>query len=341
MYLPLMVLLMLAFAVAVVYFAKAAVLQFEQQTDGDVFRVKEVYLKIIHQKDALAAERIRLQDAAERIFNLYDLMRALTQSVDVPEALGVFKEHLNRQITLEDCQLVEHCPKDLADFPSFKGYSFFPLKAKKKVLGELAYKGLRPEDEEAFFILAQQFALALRRIRLCLELEDMSITDSLTGAHTRRYFSGRFEDEFGRAKLKGLALSLLMIDVDYFKKVNDQHGHLVGDQVLREVSRLIVQHTREIDITGRYGGEEFCVILPDTDKTGALVAAERIRAAVQGGRIKAYDAELSVTVSIGVATFAQDAGQTDELMDKADWALYRAKKMGRNRVVGFSVYLST
>ncbi|MBF0386993.1 MAG: GGDEF domain-containing protein [Candidatus Omnitrophica bacterium] len=328
--------LMAAFVVAVIYFTKAAVLQLEQQVDADVFKVKESYLGIIRQKDEQAAEKERLQEATRRIYNLYDLMRELTKAADVAEAFGIFKEHLHRELVVEDCQLVEHSPKDLAKFPSFKDYRFFPLKAKKMVLGELAYKGGQV-DEEAFTILAQQFALALRRIRLCKELEDMAITDGLTHLHTRRYLMERFQEEFQRARLKGLALSMLMIDVDFFKRINDQNGHLAGDLVLREVGRFITQHTREIDITGRYGGEEFCVILPDTDKTGALVAAERIRAAVQAGRVLANDAELCVTVSIGVATFAEDAQQMEELLDKADWALYRAKKNGRNRVMGFKV----
>lgn len=340
-----MFLLMLAFMAAVIYFAKAAVLQLEQQVDEDVFRVKESYLRIIRQKEEQVAEKKRLQEALNRIFNLYDLMRELTRVAEVPEAFLIFKEHVQRQLNLEDCQLVEHVPKDLADFPSFKGYCFFPLKAKKMVLGELAYKwraegpeGMIRPDEDAFAILAQQFALALRRIRLYKELEDMAITDGLTHLYTRRYLAERFQEEFGRAKLKALSLSLLMIDVDFFKKVNDQHGHLAGDQVLREIGRVIRQHTREVDIIGRYGGEEFCVILPDTDKSGALVAAERIRVAVEGGRIKAYDAELAVTVSIGVATFSEDAQQMEELLDKADWALYRAKTAGRNRTLGFGVY---
>ena len=329
---------MLAFLVAVIYFAKAAVLEFEQQADRDVFKVKESYLAIIRQKDELAAEKVRLQEETNRIFNLYDLMRDLTKATDVPEAFHSFKKHVQRQVVLDDCQLVEHFPDDIGAFPSFKGYKFFPLKAKRIALGEIAYKGLAPKDEEVFAILAHQFALALRRIRLTLDLEEMAVTDSLTLLHTRRHLTERFQEEFGRAKAKGLALSLLMIDVDFFKRINDQYGHLTGDQVLREVSRIVKQHTRGIDITGRYGGEEFCVILPDTDKPGALIAAERIRLAVQEAAIKAYDAALAVSVSVGVATFPEDAQQMDELLDKSDWALYRAKKMGRNRVAGFSLY---
>ena len=147
----------------------------------------------------------------------------------------------------------------------------------------------------------------------------------------------RFEEEFARSKLHELSLSFLMIDIDYFKRINDQHGHLVGDQVLRETGRIIIQSTREIDSAGRFGGEEFCVILPDTDKEGAILVAERIRSSVCDEKIKAYDTHLAVAISIGVAAFPDDAHRMEELLDKADRALYRAKKLGRNRVIGFSV----
>jgi diguanylate cyclase (GGDEF)-like protein len=133
-------------------------------------------------------------------------------------------------------------------------------------------------------------------------------------------------------------MSILMIDVDYFKKLNDQHGHMTGDQILMEIGFLIKASIREIDIAGRYGGEEFCVILPDTDRQGAQYAAERIRQATEQAVIKAYDTSVKVTVSIGTATFPKDGNSTDELIDKADWALYRAKKRGRNVVCSFGVY---
>lgn len=338
MSLYLMLMLIILFVVAVSYFAKAAVLDFEQRADNDVLRVKTMYFKIIEEKDRLADEKRRLQDEADRIFEMYELTREVTATFDEQEAFEAFKDHLNRRLALEDCRLVDHFPKDVDDFPSFKGYRFFPLRTKKMVLGEIAYKGLSDGDEETFTILAHQFALALRRIRLYNEVENMAITDGLTRMHTRRHLNERFEEEFGRAKLKKSPLAFLMIDVDHFKKVNDQYGHLTGDMVLREVARIVAAQIREIDIAGRYGGEEFCVILPDTDKPGALVVAERIRLAVHERKIKAYDAALAVSVSIGVASFPDDAMQMEELLDKADWALYRAKKSGRNRVAGFSVY---
>ena len=129
-----------------------------------------------------------------------------------------------------------------------------------------------------------------------------------------------------------------MIDVDYFKKVNDQYGHLTGDQILRGVASLIREHVRGIDIVGRYGGEEFCVVLPDTDCGGAQYVAERIRTAIEKTPLKAYDNIIKVTVSIGSSTFPDDGQSLAELGDKADWALYRAKKMGRNRICAFGRY---
>ncbi len=329
--------LMIVFIVLVFYFAKAAVLEFEQTADNDILRAKESYFEIIRRKDELALEKSRLQEEVDSIFGLYDLMRDITKTFDEAEAFQAFKEHIYRHIMIEDCQLVDALPQDMDDFPSFKGYQFFPLRAKRMVLGELVYKGLSLKDEEVFGILVHQFALALRRIRLYKEVENMAITDGLTRLRTRRHLMERLEEEFARAKLRQLSLSFLMIDIDYFKRINDHHGHLVGDQVLREVGRIVNQSTREIDIAGRFGGEEFCVILPDTDKEGALLAAERIRSSVCDQKIKAYDALLPVAVSIGVATFPDDAHRIEELLDNADGALYRAKNLGRNRVIGFSV----
>jgi diguanylate cyclase (GGDEF)-like protein len=338
MHLYLMLMLITLFVVAVAYFAKATVLEFEQRADNDVLRVKSVYFGFIEEKDRLSAQKLALQQEADRIFEMYELTREVTATFDEQEAFKAFKAHVNRRLAIADCRLVDHFPRDIGDFSSFKGYKFFPLRTKKMVLGEIAYKGLSDEDEETFTVLAHQFALALRRIRLYSEVENMAITDGLTRMHTRRHLNDRFEEEFGRSRVRRVPLSLLMIDVDHFKKVNDQYGHLTGDMVLREVARIIGTQVREIDIAGRYGGEEFCVILPDTDKHGALVVAERIRSAVQAHKIRAYDALIPVSVSIGVSAFPEDAMQMDELLDKADWALYRAKKAGRDRVTGFSVY---
>ena len=186
--------------------------------------------------------------------------------------------------------------------------------------------------------MAHQFALALRRLKLYKDIETLAITDGLTGAYTRRYFIERFDEEIKRASLRKSNLSLLMIDADHFKMINDQHGHLAGDQVLKEISNIIQENVREIDIVGRFGGEEFCVVLPDTDMGGARLVAERIRKSAEKRLIKAYDSALRVTLSIGLAIYPSDGKLLEELMDKADWALYRAKSQGRNCVVAFGLY---
>lgn len=334
----LMLILLALHTVAVACFAWAAVMEFEQRADNDVVRVKTGYLGIIEQKDHLADEKKQLQAEADRIFQMFELTREVTATFDEQEAFMAFREHMSRFLTVEDCQMLEHFPQDFNDFPLFKGYKFFPLRINKMVLGEIAYKGMADADEEAFTVLVHQFALGLRRIRLYHEVENLAITDGLTQMHTRRHLGERFEEEFRRATLRQVPLSVLMIDVDHFKKVNDQYGHLTGDMLLRAMARIILEHIREIDIAGRYGGEEFCLLLLDTDKPGALVVAERIREAIHAKGIKAYDAAIRVSVSIGVSSLPDDAAKVEELLDKADWALYRAKRSGRNRVVGFSVY---
>jgi diguanylate cyclase (GGDEF)-like protein len=123
-----------------------------------------------------------------------------------------------------------------------------------------------------------------------------------------------------------------MIDVDNFKSFNDQYGHLVGDAILREVARVIKETIRSMDFIGRYGGEELCIVLAETDKDQALLAAERIRQAVEGRSIRVYDEVMKVTISIGLSTYPKDAQTDKSLIEKADKALYKAKLSGKNKV---------
>ncbi|MBU2258515.1 MAG: GGDEF domain-containing protein, partial [Candidatus Omnitrophica bacterium] len=142
----------------------------------------------------------------------------------------------------------------------------------------------------------------------------------------------RFVEEINRSRKFDYSLAFLMIDIDYFKDLNDRYGHLVGDVILKEVSRIIKDNIRQIDILGRYGGEEFCLALPETEKEEARFAAERIREAIEDALIRAYDEDLRITLSVGIAVFPGDAQDTDALIDRADQALYKAKQSGRNKV---------
>ena len=173
----------------------------------------------------------------------------------------------------------------------------------------------------------------LRLSALNKELVEISIVDSLTQVYNRRYFMDRFRQEVKRVGRYGPPVSLLMIDIDHFKKVNDTHGHQAGDAVLAGVAGLIKWKLRETDLIARYGGEEFCVIATGTEQDGAFVLAERVRQLVDGAVFEHDGNSLMVTISIGVSTWTvSDRDDFEELIRRADTALYRAKEQGRNRV---------
>ncbi len=294
--------------------------------------------RLVNQKESLYVERLRLENEVLEILTLYEIVKEITQSLSEKEAFDIFKSKLSDHVSFSECLLVHPLCDEINDYKKSMDYFLFALQGKTGKIGYLVVKGMPQEHHEKFTILGSQFALALRRIKLYREIERIAITDSLTELHTRRYATERFQEELKRSQARGMKLSFLMIDVDHFKTFNDQHGHLMGDQILREAGKMVRESTREIDIAGRFGGEEFCVILPDTDRAGARYAAERIRQAVESSSIKAYDAEVKITMSLGVATYPEDGNQMDELIDKADWALYRAKREGRNRVCSFGIY---
>lgn len=164
-------------------------------------------------------------------------------------------------------------------------------------------------------------------------LLELSNTDHLTGLFNRRYMMEALDKEVQRSIRKGGNLSLIMLDIDHFKQVNDSYGHLQGDVVLQKVALQLQKELRSYDCAARYGGEEFVAILPDSSLKEAVFVADRIRLAVQGTRFSGPIAKLNLTVSLGVAWFSTDAAQSvDGFIKLADDALYRAKEHGRNRV---------
>lgn len=164
-------------------------------------------------------------------------------------------------------------------------------------------------------------------------LAEMSRVDGLTGLYNRVHWEGVASLEFERQKRSGSPAAMLMIDIDHFKPVNDRHGHLVGDEVIRSVTKILRETLRQNDAAGRYGGEEFAVVLPDTATRGALRIAERIRAQVEATTVGAGGG-LRVTVSVGIAA-AKGAADCRDWIERADRALYSAKEEGRNRVESF------
>ena len=163
-------------------------------------------------------------------------------------------------------------------------------------------------------------------------MEEMATLDSLTGLANRRSFRLSLKEEFNRFIRYADPVSLLLADLDNFKKINDTYGHPRGDAVLKETARIIQDAMRAVDHVARFGGEEFVVVMPKTDLDGACIAAERIRAAVEINHFEGLPEAGAMTISIGVTTLSEDVEDMDALIKMADDALYRAKENGRNRV---------
>jgi diguanylate cyclase (GGDEF)-like protein len=316
----------------VIFYVGRLVRDFERDAQEGLLEESASSQNLANKKGKLYLEKINLENETIDIFTLYEIMKDITKSLREKEAFEIFKKKLADHIKFKDCRLYDAGSEEIHEFKKFPGHFVFTLQSKRKTIGHLVIEGLAEEGREKFSILAHQFALAFRRVQLYEEIERIAITDSLTDVHTRRYIMERFQEEILRSATRKSSLSFLMVDVDFFKSFNDQHGHLTGDMILREIGILIKENIREIDVAGRYGGEEFCVVLPDTDQQGAEYAAERIRQAVENALIKAYDTQVRATVSIGLSTYPPDGEKIEELVDKADGALYKAKKEGRNKV---------
>jgi two-component system cell cycle response regulator len=162
----------------------------------------------------------------------------------------------------------------------------------------------------------------------------MAVTDGLTGLHNRRYLERHLATLVNQAIAREKPLSALVLDIDYFKAINDSYGHAAGDDVLREFSRRVRKAVRGIDLACRMGGEEFVIVMPDTDAALALLVGERLRQkiAVEPFRIPESDENIEVTVSIGIASLGSSEDTPETLLKRADEALYEAKRAGRNRV---------
>ncbi|GEM_PF-3125168 len=214
-----------------------------------------------------------------------------------------------------------------------------PMTAQGKALGLLhlnaAQYGTLTEDRQQFAVtVSEHMSLALANLTLRETLQSQSICDSLTGLYNRRYLEEALEREIHRARRKTQSVGILMVDIDHFKRFNDNFGHEVGDAVLQEVGKLLMQNIRPGDIACRYGGEEMTLILPDTDLTVAKQRAEEIREAIKQLRLEYHPPQLgSITVSLGIACFPTHGSSGSVILQVADAALYAAKAQGRDRAV--------
>jgi len=218
-----------------------------------------------------------------------------------------------------------------------RSYLVIPICLHDQVRGLLRLDGDTPgkfsaEDAKRLQPLANAAAIALENARLFGEVQRLAITDGLTGTYNRRHFFELAEHELNRASRFGHPVSAILLDVDHFKQVNDTYGHAAGDQVLRVLAERCGESIRDIDILGRYGGEEFAIILPATDLSGARNVAERLRQCISDVPVLTDRGDITITISVGVASNDQDVAA---LLNRADAAMYAAKQAGRNRVAVF------
>ena len=209
-----------------------------------------------------------------------------------------------------------------------------PLIFEENLLGILWIwgKGLTRADLPIMSIFAKQIGISLERARLFQEVQSLALTDPLTGLQNRRSLFELGRVEFARAQRMERPFCCIMLDLDHFKQINDAYGHLIGDHVLQEFAKRCRDSVREIDLVGRYGGEELIVLLPETDMPTSLQVAERLRYSIACAPIQVFDREISVTASIGVAARDENSTDLETLIARADQAMYIAKHKGRNRI---------
>jgi len=343
----------------------------------------EKIITILQEKETKLENDLKeLDHMVTQITGLYEITKEMSATLLFSEIFKIFSEFLKRNFEFQTCKLIlvnqtegsieqiyriqetnsrektftlvnpQALDIDILNIISktkdcvFKeGHVAVPLMSQNRLIGLLHIRGLKDTEIEKFLIVSRQFSLEIEKVRLYETVQKLAITDGLTGVFARRHFMDRFKEEIERSIRFGLKLSLLMVDLDLFKKCNDKFGHLVGDVVLREVANVLKQNMREIDLIGRYGGEEFALFLPDTDRDHAVFVAQRLREFVGSHHYEAYDEKLQITVSIGVSTFPvhvtpltnnQNADEmVTELIECADKALYEAKSQGRNTVVAY------
>jgi diguanylate cyclase (GGDEF)-like protein len=225
---------------------------------------------------------------------------------------------------------------------TLKSHLTLPLAVEGEILGCLSLNSDQPnafdaQDLQFLSVIGYQMAASLRHFQRFSSIKNMATYDTLTGLYNRRYFEERLEVEAEKSFYSGISLSLVMVDIDHFKKVNDTFGHTEGDQILCKISSLLKNSVRRKDTVARYGGEEFILILPEAGLEQSYVIAERIRQSVENTPFEVGRAQVNLTLSMGISSFPSHRVKSkEELVKMADQALYDAKRGGRNKVCIFT-----
>mgnify|MGYP002397440610 CR=1 FL=1 len=240
---------------------------------------------------------------------------------------------------VEDTENAEFFNNPLALEEGIRSLIAVPLKIGAKIVGILYVDDFQPRTYPEYRlrtlrVLSSFAAMCIDNARLHFRTRKLACTDGLTGLYNHRQFKEFFDREMNRATRLTRPLSLAMLDVDDFKAFNDEYGHAIGDQVLVKVADLINEHLRSADLPCRYGGEEFAIILPDTDQEEAVVVAERLRKVIEEEATNGLSEEVNrnITVSIGLSSYPKDGRKMEFLLKIADDLLYGAKRLGKNKV---------
>ena len=261
----------------------------------------------------------------------YDSKMLITRAIEEKSIL-----HTTDYMNVINNLLYDFTPENIESINKLgvsKSVICIPLSPSNKPFGVMMVFSPREEvtDKELNFLtlFANQVEMAITIANLFENLKKEAVTDSLTGLYNRRYFNQALQKELERAQRLQQPFSLVSLDLDYLKKINDTYGHFFGDLAIKTIADILKKNARSIDVPARLGGEEFSVLLPGVDSNGAMVAAERIRAAIEAQEL---DTIGHITASVGVATFPEHSIKLDELLDMADQAMYKSKINGRNRV---------
>lgn len=321
----------------IIYISK---LDFREIKDklNELKRIKEEKNLILNDKKG-QVEKIKIFEKKNEI--IYSILNILRFSTDI-ESLKSIQRYIDEYVGCETSLVIF---TDEAKYIYGKKVELLKTdekiyKAPNYVLVNLSDKGKNifslilhnDVDVDEAVDLIDEISPSLKKIYLFEITQTMSQKDSLTGVFRRGIFTEKLEEEIIKARNFKHTLGLMLVDIDHFKNINDTYGHQVGDEVLKEVARVIKENVYETDFVARYGGEEFAIIMPRAQIEGSTRKAYYIKDAVSSHKIKAGLIEIKVTISIGIAYYPYDASSSKELFKNADKALYFSKKNGRNRV---------
>lgn len=266
---------------------------------------------------------------------LLQLATALQTSLDIDALIGIFSQQLATMVGHQGVQFLNQTLGiDVTIGESGGHRTAYALDVAEASLGELGVfsaEALPASQEKIVQAFVEGLRYPLRNVLMYREAVSASARDPLTGVNNRSSFRNVLDREVELSHRHGVPLSLIMLDVDRFKSINDKHGHMVGDRALQAIAECMLSCIRDSDILFRYGGEEFCIALSNTNLAGARKLAERVRRAVEILVVRTSGVRLHVTASFGVAAL-EEHDDAEQLVEKADHSLYRAKALGRNRI---------